>query len=100
MSAMGRFLPFNILSDDWPLLGESGHRNFDAKPRAYEFANDCFRLEAALQLFEKLSPRSAAIGQEQPIRETQCVNISNLTMSDTNQRARNATLLSEEPQRR
>jgi len=41
MSALGRFLPFAIVSCDRSLLGESGHRNFDAKPRAYEFASGC-----------------------------------------------------------
>ncbi len=32
-----------------PLLGESGHRNFDAKPRAYEFANGCLRPKAEIR---------------------------------------------------
>ncbi len=41
MSAMGRFLPATILSPDRLLLGESGHRNFDAKPRVYDFVSDC-----------------------------------------------------------
>ena len=34
---------------DWLVIGQSGHRNFDAKPRAYEFANGCLRPEAAVR---------------------------------------------------
>ncbi len=34
-SAMGRFLPFNILSDDWPLLGDSGH--WDARSMSHVY---------------------------------------------------------------
>ncbi len=41
MSALGRFLPFAIVSRDRPLLGENGHRNFDAKSRIYEFVSSC-----------------------------------------------------------
>ena len=41
LPALSRFLPVAILSPDRPLVGESGHRNFDAKPRAYEFASGC-----------------------------------------------------------
>ncbi len=43
MSAQGRFLPVTILSPDRRVIGESGHRNFDAKSRAYEFANGYLR---------------------------------------------------------
>ncbi len=44
MSAIGRLLPVTIgipSTLDRLLLGESGHRNFDAKPHAYEFASGC-----------------------------------------------------------
>ncbi len=44
-SASGRLLPFTNATfwfGERPLLGESGHRNFDAKPRAYEFASGRF----------------------------------------------------------
>ena len=38
----GSFLPVAILSSpDRLVIGESGHRNFDEKPRAYEFASGC-----------------------------------------------------------
>ncbi len=46
MSAPGRLLPIAemmSLISDGPLVGDSGHRNFDVKPRAYEFANGCLR---------------------------------------------------------
>ncbi len=36
MSAMGRFLPFDILSDDCPLLGESGHWDASSKSHIYD----------------------------------------------------------------
>ncbi len=49
MSAMGRLRPVAILTSDRLLLGESGHRNFDAKPRAYEFANGCLRPQAEVR---------------------------------------------------
>ncbi len=44
MSAIGRLLPFTNATfwfGERPLVGESGHRNFDAKPRTYEFASGC-----------------------------------------------------------
>ena len=44
MSAPDRLLPVTIgipLTLDRLLLGESGHKDFDAKPRAYEFASGC-----------------------------------------------------------
>jgi len=44
MAAHGRLLPVTIRIPstlDRLLIGESGHRNFDAKPRAYEFASGC-----------------------------------------------------------
>ncbi len=57
----GRFLPFNVLSDDWPLLGGSGHRNFDAKPRVYEFVSGCFGSEADVQTGQLLSGGSVGV---------------------------------------
>ncbi len=36
MTPVGRFLPFNILSDDWPLLGGSGHWDAGSKSRVYD----------------------------------------------------------------
>ena len=42
MAASGRLLPIaETISRtvEGRLIGESGHRNFDAKPRAYEFAS-------------------------------------------------------------
>jgi hypothetical protein len=38
------------LSPDRLVIGESGHRNFDAKPRAYEFASGCLGSEADVQI--------------------------------------------------
>ncbi len=44
MSADGRLLPFTNATfrfGERPLVGGSGHRNFDAKPRVYEFVSGC-----------------------------------------------------------
>ncbi len=37
----GSFPSVESLSGDRPLIGESGHRNFDAKSRVYEFVSGC-----------------------------------------------------------
>ncbi len=65
-AAKGRFLPVAILSPDRLFLGE---RSLSSVSLAARFLNDGFRLLAALQLFEKLSPRSAATGQVQTFAE-------------------------------
>ncbi len=52
MTALGRFLPIATLSPDRLVIGESGHRNFDAKPCVYEFASGCLRLAAADRVLE------------------------------------------------
>ncbi len=44
MAGVGRTRPvtkFRLARSELPLIGESGHRNFDEKPRAYEFASGC-----------------------------------------------------------
>ncbi len=51
-SAMGRFLPFNILADDWPLLGESRHSSKEFICSVRPSLNDRFRLGAAAQIIE------------------------------------------------
>ncbi len=66
-TGMGRFLPVAILSPDRQLLGESRHSSKEFICSVRPSLNDCFRLLAALQLFEKLSPRSAAIGHKRSI---------------------------------
>ncbi len=48
-TAMGRFLLLATLLSDRQLLGGSGHRNFDAKPCVYEFANGCLRPKAGIR---------------------------------------------------
>ncbi len=68
MSASGRQPPIIILSRDRPLLGESGHSSKELICSVRPRLNDRFRLLAALQLFEKLSPRSAATGPKADIR--------------------------------
>ncbi len=65
MAAVGRFLPFNILSDDWPLLGESRHSSKEFICSVRPSLNDRFRLTAALQLVEKTPPQQAATGHEE-----------------------------------
>ncbi len=90
ISAVGRSLPVNapvFTSPDRPLLGGSGHWDASSKSHVYDIherllsthrrhsrlrtkvtraqpRNVRSRLLAALQLLEKLSPRSAAIGQK------------------------------------
>ncbi len=52
---IGRYLPIaETISRtvEGRLIGESGHRNFDAKPRAYEFANGCLRPKADVQTIQ------------------------------------------------
>ncbi len=50
MSALRRFLPVAILLPDRLVLGESGHRNFDAKPRAYKFVSGCLGSKAGVRI--------------------------------------------------
>ncbi len=61
---MGRKLPIEILAPERPLIGESRHSSKEFICSVRPSLNDCYRLLAALQLLEKLSPRSAAIGQK------------------------------------
>ncbi len=63
-SPLGRFLPVATLLSDRPLVGESRHSSKEFICSVRPSLNDRFRLLAALQLFEKLSPRSAATGQK------------------------------------
>ncbi len=65
MSGLGRFLPVANLSPDRQLLGESRHSSKEFICSVRSSLNDCFRLEAALQLTTKKSRRQAATGQKQ-----------------------------------
>ncbi len=52
MAGDGRTRPvtkFRLARSELPLIGESGHRNFDAKPCVYEFANGCLRPKAEVR---------------------------------------------------
>jgi len=49
-SVTGRLPSIAILARDRPLLGESGHRNFDAKPRTYKFASGCLGSKAGVRI--------------------------------------------------
>ncbi len=76
MSTLGRFLPVATLLSDWQLLGESRPPSKDFICSVRPFLNDRFRLLAALHLFEKLSPRSAAINQKRTFRQASFLGIA------------------------